>query len=122
MIFGRAWFAIAAMAAAPSAQVAQETIDLGKEPHHTILVQNSRTRVYRLRLAPGESTLRHEHTGFYAFVSLYDTTIQNEVLGRNPVVSQLAAGELHTSKGGFRLIEHNVSTEPACEFIVVEFD
>ena len=61
----------------------------------------------------------HRHKGFYAYVSLRPVTIGNEVRGRQPVLTRLDAGELHTSRGGFNVAEHNESSDPA-ELLVIE--
>jgi uncharacterized RmlC-like cupin family protein len=56
---------------------------------------------------------------FYAYASVRSVAISNEVRGRQPVISHLDAGELHTSKGGFTLAERNESSESA-EVLVIE--
>jgi quercetin dioxygenase-like cupin family protein len=94
-------------------------LDLSKEPHHELLFENSQVRVFRLELQPGEGTLPHRHERSYAYLSLRSLTIANEVRGRAPVVVELDAGEIHTSKGGFTLAERNKSPEPA-DLIVIE--
>jgi hypothetical protein len=94
-------------------------VEIVDEPHHTLVLQNQVVRVFRLSLRPNEVTLPHLHKGFYAFVSLRPVTISNEVRGRQPVLTELKAGELHTSKGGFAVAERNNSSDPA-EVIVVE--
>ena len=94
-------------------------IDVAKEPHHVLLLNQPRVRVFRLTLKPGEPTLRHTHTNPYAFVSLHDATISNEVRGHPPVITKLPAREVHTSKGGFSLVERNTSDSPA-ELTVIE--
>jgi len=43
----------------------------------------------------------------------------NIVPGRTPVTTELSAGELHTSKGGFSLVEQNAALTPS-NLIVVE--
>jgi hypothetical protein len=99
----------------PSAAV----LDLSKEPHHTILFENSQVRAFRLELQPGEATLQHRHERPYAYLSLQSLTIANEVRGRPPAVVELEAGEVHTSKGRFTLAERNKSPEVA-DLIVIE--
>jgi quercetin dioxygenase-like cupin family protein len=63
--------------------------------------------------------LPHRHKTFYAFVSLRPVTLGNEVRGRQPVLKELRAGELHTSRGGFTVAERNLSPGPA-EVLVIE--
>jgi hypothetical protein len=102
-----------------AAQVSPQHVKLAEEPHHKLLLENAETRVFRLTLARNEATLLHRHPGFYAFISIGTATIQNEVPGHKPVVTELSEGDLHTSKGGFSLIERNISSNPA-ELIVIE--
>ena len=118
----RATLIVSSLLALPSAhaqQVPPNTQEITNEPHHTLLLQNDDVRVFRLKLQPGEATLPHRHQLFYAYLSLRPVTIANEVRGREPVLTQLEAGELHTSKGGFTVAERNNSQELA-EIIVIE--
>ena len=94
-------------------------VEIADEPHHTLILKNQAVRVFRLSLQPKEVTLPHRHDAFYAFVSLRPVTISNEVRGRQPVRTELKAGELHTSKGGFTIAERNVSSE-AAQVLVIE--
>lgn len=107
-------FALGAAAQSPT-----EAVDLQKEPHHTLLLENSEARVFRLVLGPHEETLVHRHAAFYAMISLDDAAIQNDVPGRKPILSTFAAGDVHTSDGGFALSERNASSKPVT-LIVVE--
>lgn len=112
--------AIALVAAfAWTQEPAEPPIDISKEPHHTLLLENPSVRVFRLKLEPNEATVVHRHSNFYAFVSLQPVNISNEVRGRQPVSTRLDPGEVRTSKGGFSLAERNISSVPA-ELIVVE--
>ena len=98
---------------------APTVVEIVDEPHHTLLLENEAVRVFRLNLQQKEVTLPHRHQTFYAFLSLRPVTIGNEVRGREPVFTELKAGELHTSKGGFTVAERNISSGPA-ELIVIE--
>jgi quercetin dioxygenase-like cupin family protein len=94
-------------------------LDLSKEPHHKVVFENPQVKALRLELQPGEETLPHRHQRPYAYLSLESVTIANEVRGRSPVVVELEAGEVHTSKGGFTLAERNKSSA-AADLIVIE--
>jgi hypothetical protein len=94
-------------------------VNLAHEPHHTILLQNIKVRVLRLALQPNEATRLHRHDNYYAFVSLKPALLGNEVPGHAPKITKLEARELHTSRGGFELVERNLSTEPM-DVVVVE--
>ena len=108
-----------ALIPAHAQEVLAKIFELADEPHHTLLLQNDEVRVFHLKLKPGESTLQHRHNRYYVYLSLGPVTISNEVHGRQPVITRLEAGELHTSKGGFILAERNNSSEPA-ELLVIE--
>jgi quercetin dioxygenase-like cupin family protein len=98
---------------------ALSAVEISEEPHHSAVLQNEKVRVFRLKLQPKEVTTQHRHKTFYAYVSLRPVTIRNEVRGRQPVITRLDGGELHTSKGGFVVAERNESSEPA-EVLVIE--
>ncbi|SPE34657.1 hypothetical protein SBA2_980012 [Acidobacteriia bacterium SbA2] len=102
-----------------SQQPAPAAVEIADEPHHALLLCNSQARVFRLKLQPGEATLPHRHVMFYAFLSLRTVAIGNEVRDRQPVITRMEAGELHTSKGGFTITERNNSSEPA-DLLVIE--
>ena len=93
------------------------TVD--SEPHHKLLLQNDKVRVYRLELAKNKATSPHRHAAPYVFIALTPATIANEVHGRASVVSTLEYGELRSSKGGFTVAERNAGSEPL-SLIVVE--
>ena len=95
-------------------------VEIVDEPHHTLLLNNPAVRVFRLNLQPNEVTLPHLHNWFYAFISLRPVTIRNEVRNRQPVITELGAGELRTSKGGFSLAERNISSSGPAALIVIE--
>jgi quercetin dioxygenase-like cupin family protein len=94
-------------------------VDISDEPHHTVLLEESAVRVFRLSLQPGEATVPHRHKNQYAYLSLRSVTIANEVRGRPPAIISIESGEVHTSKGGFTLAERNKSPE-AADLVVVE--
>ena len=94
------------------------SIVIDKEPHHSLAFENDCVRVFHLRLQPNEATKTHRHPSFYAYFSSQPVTIANEVTGRAPVITQLEAGEVRTSKGGFNVAERNKSDEQADVFVV----
>jgi hypothetical protein len=95
------------------------SVDIVDEPHHVVLFENSMVRVFHLMLPPGEATKLHRHKNLYAYLSLYPITIAAEVQGRRPVIVNLEADEVHTSKGGFIVAERNKSLA-AAELLVIE--
>jgi hypothetical protein len=101
-------------------QPATSTIDLGKESHHQLLLDNSWAHVYRLVLQPSEATQPHRHDNPYVFVTIGASSMSIEVRGRQPVVSDLEDGELRTSKGGFTISERNGGQKPMTMIVVEE--
>jgi quercetin dioxygenase-like cupin family protein len=93
-------------------------VSIDKEPHHSLVFENERVRVFHVQLQPNEATKTHRHPSFYAYFSLGSVTISNEVAGHSPVITQLEPGELRTSKGGFDVAERNESNERADIFVV----
>jgi co-chaperonin GroES (HSP10) len=91
---------------------------IDKEPHHSLVFENDRVRVFHLQLQPNEATKTHRHSTFYVYFSLQSLTISNEVAGHAPVIIQLEPGELRTSKGGFNVAERNNSNQQADIFVV----
>lgn len=89
-----------------------EMLSIAAEPHHKLLFENGQVRVFGLTLDPGEATLPHRHSHYYAYLSLEPAKIGNEVKGHPPVVVELEPEELRTSKGGFNVAERNDTPDP----------
>lgn len=106
-------------ASARGQERAAKPVELADEPHHTLLLQNSSVRVFRLKLQPNEVTLPHPHHKFYAYTTVSAVDLANEVRGHKPVMAHLESGDVHTSKGGFTVAERNVSSKPA-EILIIE--
>lgn len=94
-------------------------VDVAHERHHEVVLQNRKIRVLRLKLERKQATAPHRHAHYFAFLSVRPARIANEVRGRAPVITELAAGEVHTSRGGFVVAERNMNTESA-EVLVIE--
>lgn len=93
--------------------------DLSSEKHHILLLENEQVRVYHLTLAPDEATSLHLHGHPYAYLGLQNARISNEGPGHKPIVIDVTTGDVHTSKGGFKLVERNVGSSSA-DLIVLE--
>lgn len=98
--------------------IALRAQSLTSEKYHELIVEKSQVRVYRLTLAPSQATGTHLHEHPYAYFALQNARLSHEVPGRQPKVVEIEAGEVHISKGGFRLAERNVGTETAVILIV----
>src|SRR5215472_3357066 len=72
---------------------AAKIVDLDHEPAHHFAFQNEKVRVFKVSVPAHASTLVHQHDRDYIFVSLGDTDISNEIVGKSPVELKLKDGE-----------------------------
>ena len=96
---------LAAYAAAPE-------VEITSEPSHHLAVENEYVRAFQVEVAPGVSTLLHRHRHDYLFVTLGDSDVVNEVLGKPPAEIKLADGETRFTPGGFAHVAKNLSDQP----------
>lgn len=89
-----------------------QIVDLDHEPHHHFAFQNDKLRVFKVSVAPHAATLVHQHDRDYIFVSLGDTDISNEVVGKAPVEVKLKDGDMAFSKGNFAHLAKNLAATP----------
>src|SRR5271154_3656358 len=101
---------------------AQNTADveITAEPHHHLLLENRQVRVWLAEVAPQDATLMHRHNHDYAFVSLGETNVSNEVEGKPPVIVKMQDGEVRFAPGGFAHIARDLANTPF-RAIAVEF-
>jgi quercetin dioxygenase-like cupin family protein len=104
----------AAFLLAAIALAAQSTAEVAitAEPHHHLLLENQRVRVWLAEVAPHDATLMHRHAHDYVFVSLGETNVQNEVEGKAPVTLKMQDGETRFSQGGFAHIARDLASTP----------
>src|SRR5438270_218906 len=69
-------------------------VPLTEEPSHHLFLQNEYVRVFKVEVAPHESTLMHQHDHDYVFVTLGDSQVLNAVRGKDRVERNLKAGEV----------------------------
>jgi quercetin dioxygenase-like cupin family protein len=80
---------------------APEPVDMAKEAHHRVVVENSYVRALRFSLPAGESTLLHPHSVPYVAVTTGATEFTNVVTGKPEAHVKLADGQITYSRGGF---------------------
>jgi quercetin dioxygenase-like cupin family protein len=109
----RRWFLSAAVLTAvlTFAQTPAE-VEITQEPHHHFLLENEYVRVFRVEVAPQESTLMHRHRHDYIFVTLGATDVSNEVAGKPPVELKLQDGETRFLPGGFAHAARDLAATP----------
>lgn len=105
--------AVVFLAVAAMAQTAQPSeVEITAEPSHHLALQNKYVRVFQVEADPQKSTLVHRHRHDYIFVTLGDTEISNEEVGKAPVSVKLKDGEVRFAAGNFAHRVLNVSKTP----------
>jgi len=87
-------------------------VEITSEPAHHLALENEYVRVFKVEVAPHAATLLHRHRHDYFFVTLGDTDISNEVVGKAPVELKLADGEVRFTEGNFAHVAKNLSDRP----------
>jgi quercetin dioxygenase-like cupin family protein len=91
---------------------ATEAVEITAEPMHHLVVDNEQVRAFLVEVAPHASTLLHHHGHDYLFVTLGESHVANEVLGKPPVELKLADGETRFTPGNFAHVAKNLSDQP----------
>src|SRR6202047_695146 len=81
-----------------AAQTTNE-VEITSEPSHHFALENEFIRVFKVEVAPHESTLMHRHRHDYVFVTIGASEVSNEVEGKPPVDLKLQDGEVHFTPG-----------------------
>jgi len=113
-------FALGAFALAQSGAVAGGASEVGpnfavtldREPSHHLAIENQYIRAFKVEVAPHSSTLLHQHDRDYLFVTIGDSSVENDVQSKAPVRLELKDGEVHFTKGGFAHVARNLSDKP----------
>lgn len=112
--------AMAFFPAAACAQNWQSAVTMDGEPHHHLAFQNQYVRAFKVEVPPHSSTLLHQHARDYVFVTLGDTSLENDVQGKPPAKLDLKDGDVRFTKGGFAHVAKNLSDKPFRN-VTVEF-
>ena len=89
-----------------------KAVEITSEHHHHLFLKNAYTRVFKVEVAPHESTLLHHHAYDYLYVTLGPAFIENDVQGKPPVEAHQQDGEVHFTKGGFSHVAVNKADTP----------
>lgn len=76
-------------------------VEITSEPHHHLVLQNRYVRVFKVEVPPQQSTLMHRHKYDYAYVTIGDVELSNEVEGKPAATLKLRDGETRFSPGNF---------------------
>jgi quercetin dioxygenase-like cupin family protein len=91
---------------------ATEVVEVTAEPSHHLALANEQVRAFQVEVAPHAATLMHHHGHDYLFVTLGESHVSNEVLGKEPVDLKLADGETRFTAGNFSHVARNLSDQP----------
>ncbi len=93
--------ALAAAQSIPGAVLAKN------EPHHHLAYEDSVIRVLRVRVAPHDTTLLHEHDPDYFWIAIGSTEVVNAVLGKPDAMIKAADLSVHYTPGKFAHVARN---------------
>lgn len=87
-------------------------VEITAEPHHHLALENKYVRVFKVEVAPHQDTLMHWHRHDYFFVTLGDSSVENDVKGKPPATLKLQDGETRFSPGNFAHVAKNLADTP----------
>jgi quercetin dioxygenase-like cupin family protein len=87
-------------------------VEITNEAHHHLAFENEYVRVFKVEVAPHDSTLMHRHRHDYLFVIVGASDVSNEVEGTPPVELKLQDGETRFVPGNFAHIARNLGATP----------
>lgn len=88
---------------------------------HTLVLENDRVQIFRLALAPGQSTEEHSHTVHGVTVVITGGTIAFDVPGTKTETVSFAPGDYRWHAGGMRHSLRNMGSAPF-EAVVIELE
>jgi quercetin dioxygenase-like cupin family protein/proteasome lid subunit RPN8/RPN11 len=99
----------------------EKPVPVDEEPHHQTVLKNDYLQVFRVRLAPGESSLMHVHSHDDGAVRLSDATVTDDVPGQPtgpPEVVSVGAVSARTNEP--RPLAHRVNNIGSTPFDVID--
>lgn len=106
-ILGRAILATCVASAALSAQTIKGAVPANHEPHHHSTYEDASLRVLRVRVAPHDTTLLHEHVADYFWIALGPSEIVNAKLGAPDAIVASNDKSIHYTPGHFAHVARN---------------
>ncbi len=100
-------FALFAPAIAAGAQTIPGAVLAKNEPHHHLAYEDSVIRVLRVRVAPHDTTLLHEHAPDYFWIALGSTEVVNAVFGKPDATIKATDLSVHYTPGKFAHVARN---------------
>jgi quercetin dioxygenase-like cupin family protein len=102
-----------------SAQSNKET-EITAESHHHLVLQNREVRVFQVEVAGHQTIPMHRHGYDYAYVTLGEAEISNDVQGKAPADVKLRDGETRFVPGNFAHSVRDLADTPFRN-VTVEF-
>ena len=87
-------------------------VPIAQEPHHHLVFQNSFVNVYEIEVAPGDSTLMHQHLYDDLFVVFGDADLTNSAAGKKPTKLNLPDLGIHFAREPYAHIIANKGKLP----------
>ncbi|HXD23551.1 MAG TPA: hypothetical protein VN613_09355 [Gemmatimonadaceae bacterium] len=103
----------------PVAALAQKAVPVADEPHHHLVFEDPRVRVFRVEVPAHSATLIHEHAVDYFWIAVGASQFVNAAVGKPEAPVTAADGSVHFTRGGFAHLArvdgdqpfHNVTIE-----------
>ena len=92
----------------------EKAVPVGEEGHHQLVLENEYTRVFHVVLAPGESTLMHQHDRDYVYVMIGPSQVEAVKAGAVPTQMKLNDGDVKFTKAP---IVHKVTNTGETPFV-----
>jgi quercetin dioxygenase-like cupin family protein len=77
----------------------EKAVPVGEEGHHQLALENEYTRVFRVAIAPKDSTLMHQHDRDYVYVMIGSSQVEVVKPGAAPTQMKLNDGDVKFTKG-----------------------
>src|SRR5262245_34270552 len=106
---------------ASAAYAEDRIVPVEEEPHHMSVLKNDYLQVFRVMLAPGESSLMHTHAHDDAAVRLSTATVTSEVLGQPAGAPEsMSPGVVSARENEKKPLTHRVRNTGATLFDVMD--
>ena len=99
-------------AACVGAQTIPGAVPANHEPHHHTTYEDGSLRVLRVRVAPHDTTLLHEHDADYFWIALGASEIVNAKLGAPDAIVASHDKSIHYTPGHFAHVARNHGAAP----------
>jgi hypothetical protein len=107
-----AWILPLLTGTSANAQSIRGAVLAQREPHHHLTYEDSTLRVLRVRVAPHDTTLLHEHDPDYFWIALGPSEVVNAKLGAPDATIKSADRSIHYTPGHFAHVARNPGAAP----------